>query len=1007
MSISSRLIYKMKGCGGITLILLGLCIQASSTANTTQAYYFNLQIESSAFENFTQLLGNITEFPVEQATLKHITITTDCHFNNCTCNPDYTWSKDVCAMYPNCCQQNICYAMPTNAMCLHKDRVYVNGSFTIQNGELPQTIDQIHQLQENLAENITLFYSTMNWFDSLNISNLSPGSIIGNLVMLINGPFDMNQFLTLTTDLQNKLNATFNILTTGFIKIDAPAMVGYNTSAIVQCTTPLGTLDDVKWYIQKDTNIQRITNGTEATVSMGLLTSNVSITQTSEVWKGIFICDYTSTKYSSIIHRASVFLDVALLPQILIISDPQFPKCKGPSVVYKVDIKVKCIIDSSNEPYTVNWTKDGEILYSSFANTTTIYTISINCEKDHVVTCTFQNRANNIKSESVIIPVIYHGIWPEAKANYTAKMQCNSNEVGYQTRLCKGLSTGNWDSVISQCVNTDLWTVLVKTQNLQKGCGLVEDNANNLFSLLKTKSEDQVINTFQNINVSVNVFDTLNDASKIQNSTFNESMITDFLKSSSNLLNDSLLDNWQSPLNNTYTLPILYLKAVEGMVSRINVSMQKPIEEKNVQLMICNTSVSTCTDEFNINFTDKTATETVYQTRIKNLYDLLPNYENSVPSEFILSVTANKSGKILMNFPKQRLPNHKIFCVFFNFTTRNWSDNGCIWGGVLQPNTCTCDHFSAFTSLMSSEPVELPYMNMITYTGLGFSICSLVLCLAIEFVVWNTVVKSNISHFRHTVLVNIALCLLLAHCGFLASSTKNSTLSQWCQSLTVLKHFCFLAVFFWMLCMSMGLLHQMIFVFVQLRKKVYLGLCFFLGYVCPLFIVISAVITYDNGKLDSYYVNETCWLKYEGELKGSIHSFVIPVGVIVLVNMFTMVVVISRILKPTLSEGKSYDEKEVVRSVIRTVVLLTPTLGITWIFGFFIPSTDLTYEPFAQIVNYGFAAFNSFQGFFILLTGCFGEKKVRDALFMRMRSQHSADYTSKSSMKMTAAVKKK
>lgn len=40
------------------------------------------------------------------------------------------------------------------------------------------------------------------------------------------------------------------------------------------------------------------------------------------------------------------------------------------------------------------------------------------------------------------------------------------------------------------------------------------------------KSEDQVINTFQNINVSVRVYDTMNDASKTQNSIFNESMIT-------------------------------------------------------------------------------------------------------------------------------------------------------------------------------------------------------------------------------------------------------------------------------------------------------------------------------------------------------------------------------------------------------------------------------------------------------------------------------------------------
>lgn len=44
--------------------------------NTTQVYYFNLQIESSAFDNFTWLLGNITEFKVDKAKLTNITITT-------------------------------------------------------------------------------------------------------------------------------------------------------------------------------------------------------------------------------------------------------------------------------------------------------------------------------------------------------------------------------------------------------------------------------------------------------------------------------------------------------------------------------------------------------------------------------------------------------------------------------------------------------------------------------------------------------------------------------------------------------------------------------------------------------------------------------------------------------------------------------------------------------------------------------------------------------------------
>lgn len=434
------------------------------------------------------------------------------------------------------------------------------------------------------------------------------------------------------------------------------------------------------------------------------------------------------------------------------------------------------------------------------------------------------------------------------------------------------------------------------------------------------------------------------------------------MKSSSNLLNSSLSNSWKPPATETnYSLAVKYLRAVEGVAKQINIPpMDEPFKTENVQLMICNKSVKTCSNTFNINFTEDT-NEIIHQTRIMKLPDLLPNPFNSNPSNFVLSVTRNTSGSISMEFPNNRPPNHQIFCVYFNFTESNWSTEGCTWGGALNQYQCKCNHLSAFTSLVSKMPVELDYLKEITYTGLGFSICSLVICLAVEFVVWNTVVKSNISHFRHTVLVNISLCLLIAHCSFLAASFENPAISQFCLAFTVMKHFCFLAVFFWMLCMSLGLLHQIIFVFVQLRKKVYLGLCFSLGYVFPLFIVIFTIISYNNGAVDSYYVNKTCWLIYEGPLQGSIHAFLIPVGVIVLVNIFTMVVVISRILKPTLSEGKSLDEKEIVRTVIRTVVLLTPVLGITWVFGFFILMVDLTMEPFAQIVNYGFTFFNSFQ----------------------------------------------
>ncbi|KAL6477663.1 hypothetical protein MHYP_G00134980 [Metynnis hypsauchen] len=304
---------------------------------------------------------------------------------------------------------------------------------------------------------------------------------------------------------------------------------------------------------------------------------------------------------------------------------------------------------------------------------------------------------------------------------------------------------------------------------------------------------------------------------------------------------------------------------------------------------------------------------------------------------------------------------------------------------------------------MAKHPINLMYMEELTYAGLGLSIFSLALCLVIEFLVWNAVVKTNIAHFRHTVLVNITVCLLIAHCSFLAAPVPSASPPNWCLPLTVMKHFCFLAAFFWMLCLSLGLLHQVIFVFVHLRKKVYLGLCLFLGYICPLVIVIVTFITYDNGSKGSYYSDETCWLIYEATLKGSIHAFLFPVFIIVFVNMFTMVVVISRILKSTLLEVSSHDDaKEVAQSIVKTVFLLTPTLGITWILGLFVLMLDLTTKPYAQIVNYAFTFFNSFQGFFILLTGCFSEKKVRDALLKRFGQQHSMKYKSESSTGLTS-----
>ena len=341
------------------------------------------------------------------------------------------------------------------------------------------------------------------------------------------------------------------------------------------------------------------------------------------------------------------------------------------------------------------------------------------------------------------------------------------------------------------------------------------------------------------------------------------------------------------------------------------------------------------------------------------------------PRATVLRVNAPSAKKVTFKFNNvNRTKNHELHCVVWLPDKKTWSSKDCKWGGA-GSDECECklnsgvrsDRYKggSFTVLMSKHPVNIPYVDDLTTIGLGVSIVSLILCLLIEFAVWNSVVKSTISHFRHTAVVNISLCLLLADSSFMATAFPNSHPSQWCRWLVVMKHYCFLAMFFWMLCLSLVLLHSLIFVFQRLRKKIYLGMSFSVGYVCPMIIVVLTVIAFDNGEADSYYLTETCWLKYDGLFKGSFYAFVMPVGIIVAINVFSMLVVIVRLLKPSVSEGHSQDDKDVIRGILKAVIFLTPIFGVTWIFGFFVLATDHTITPLSEIVNYTFTVCNAFQ----------------------------------------------
>ncbi|XP_078397501.1 adhesion G-protein coupled receptor F1-like [Cetorhinus maximus] len=332
---------------------------------------------------------------------------------------------------------------------------------------------------------------------------------------------------------------------------------------------------------------------------------------------------------------------------------------------------------------------------------------------------------------------------------------------------------------------------------------------------------------------------------------------------------------------------------------------------------------------------------------------------------------------IKMSFaPKEQTGDLKTAkCVFWDYTLFDkeggWSTEGCNSSADKNVIICECDHLTPFSVLMVQSERLIPFLDEITYIGLSISIGSLILFITIEIAVWNTVVKSSVTHFRHTTLINIAIALLFAQFFFLIGSIhsvqSNNTL---CTIATIFTHFFFLSVFFWTLAQSLTLLYRLTFVFHHVRKSVFMSFSFFVGYICPLVIVIAATTSFISK--EKYKQKSICWLKGKpsGEFT-ALKTFIVPIGCIIGINMFILTAVIVKLMRPSVSEGRNKEDKETIKKIVKAILILTPTFGLTWIIGFSLRENSQDFE------HYAFVLLNSIQGLFILITSSFTETKVK------------------------------
>lgn len=89
------------------------------------------------------------------------------------------------------------------------------------------------------------------------------------------------------------------------------------------------------------------------------------------------------------------------------------------------------------------------------------------------------------------------------------------------------------------------------------------------------------------------------------------------------------------------------------------------------------------------------------------------------------------------------------------------------------------------------------------------------------------------------------------------------------------------------------------------------------------------------------------------------HAFLLPVGTIVLANLFSMIVVIVTLMKTSVPDSSKADDKETAKGILKVVIVLTPVFGVTWIVGFI--QLIMYDSPIYNVITYIFTILNTFQ----------------------------------------------
>ncbi|XP_039650107.1 adhesion G-protein coupled receptor G2-like [Perca fluviatilis] len=338
-----------------------------------------------------------------------------------------------------------------------------------------------------------------------------------------------------------------------------------------------------------------------------------------------------------------------------------------------------------------------------------------------------------------------------------------------------------------------------------------------------------------------------------------------------------------------------------------------------------------------------------------------------------VNITVNLAGNgTTTSFNRSLTETLQPKCVFFNFSTKAYSPDGCItlWEFGQSHVTCSCDHLTYFGVLLVSANVSPKDREIMSYiTLIGCSLSLLTLIITVLLFITNRKARADLSMKVHIHLV-VALILLNLH--FLPSQAAAQSSTGFCLYMALSLHYSLLATLIWMALEGFHLYLLLVRVFnIYIRK--YLLKLSVVGWGIPAVIVSLVVIidrsSYGPVSLDSANPNSTaiCYIVNDTV------KMVTTVGVFCLVfifNVFMLGVTVRRVV--TLRQSREFGPRDHNRAKrdIYTLLGVTTLLGITW---------GLVFFSFGYLTTAGlylFCILNSLQGFFIFLWFVMSLRKI-------------------------------